>query len=107
MELSPKDKDRLKKALLVGSALVAVDATVYYIRDPEGSAKGYIYRLNKGKDWLLGGYRDGEKTEIIQISGTIGDDLTMELEEPKINPEDIPILEEVINIAMAQGSDSN
>jgi hypothetical protein len=69
LSLNDKDKDRLKKVLLLGSALVAAGATVKYIRDNEGVVKGYIYRLNKGKDWLVGAYREEETMEIVQISG--------------------------------------
>ena len=99
MELSPKDNERLKKALIAGVALGATIATVEYIRDPEGRTRGYIYKLNRGKDWLFGVYRNEERTEIAQISGGINDKQFVELDTPQVVPEDVEKFEEVIKIA--------
>ena len=99
MELSPRDNERLKKALIAGVALGATIATVEYIRDPEGRTRGYIYKLNRGKDWLFGVYRNKEQTEIAQISGGINDNQDIELDAPRVDPEDVNTFEEVIEIA--------
>ncbi len=102
MELLPGDVDRLKKALLIATGLVGVGVTVRYIRDHEGSDKGFIYRLNKGTDWKIGAYRNEEKTEIIQVAGGIGSDLAIELDKPVISPDDVGIIEEVVALAKTQ-----
>lgn len=99
MELNPKDNERLRKALIAGAALLATGVTVKYIRDHEGRAKGYFYKLNQGKDWIMGVYRNEELTDIAQISGGISDEQVVELDIPQVVPEDVDRFEEVIEIA--------
>ena len=99
MELNPKDNERLKNVLIAGAALLASGVTVRYIRDHKGMARGYFYKLNQGKDWLMGVYRNEEQTDIAQISGGINDEQDVELDTPQIVPEDVKKFEEVIEIA--------
>ncbi|MBI4033757.1 hypothetical protein HY379_02040 [Candidatus Saccharibacteria bacterium] len=99
MELNPKDYERLRRALVAGAALIATGVTVKYIRDHEGRARGYFYKLNQGKDWLMGVYRDDEMTDIAQISGGLNEEQFVELDTPQVVPEDVEKFEEVIEIA--------
>ena len=99
MELNPKDNERLKNALIAGAALLATGVTVKYIRDHEGRARGYFYKLDQGRVWLMGIYRNEEQSEIAQISGGINDEQVVELDTPQVAPEDVDKFEEVIEIA--------
>ena len=99
MELSPKDNERLIKALFAGAALLAAGVTVKYIRDHEGIARGYLYKLNDGRDWIMGIYRNPEQTELAEFGVGMDEKVISELDTSMLTPKDVDIFEQVIEIA--------
>lgn len=99
MELSPKDTERIKLALAAGAALLAAGVTVKYIRDHEGTARGYLYKLNGGKDWIMGIYRNTEQTDLAEIGAGMEETIISELNTSMLTPKDVDIFEQVIEIA--------
>jgi hypothetical protein len=99
MELSPKDTERIKKALIAGAALFAAGATVKYIRDHDGEAKGYLYKLNDGRDWIMGIYRHTERVDLAEVGAGMREKKVEELDTSMLTPGDVDIFEQVIEIA--------
>ncbi|HEX5395154.1 MAG TPA: hypothetical protein VFW52_02300 [Candidatus Saccharimonadales bacterium] len=96
MELSNEHKDRLKRVLIAGSAAVAAGVIVKYVHDYEGDLKGFIYRFKDGVK--TGIYRDGDKLDIVQISGST-DGAEEPVFDPRIVEQDIESFEYLVSLA--------